>query len=109
MKEELRTKRPIGVCKYTKLVGHEDPTAKKAELDWSRFTYDEKRRLYILNPDLGFNPGRDSIWVYTKEFIDEWVCEMENTVLVMRDHAKSHLGFLDKNGEFGENNYNFNQ
>lgn len=93
MKEELRKTRPIGVCKIIPVVD-EDPTAHKYEIDWSFFTFDSNRRVYIRKPMIGHNPDRDALWVYTEEFMKKWEDELENKIFVMRDDAKEILGFI---------------
>lgn len=64
-----------------------DPTAVKQVLDHSFFTFDYNRNLYIRK---GLQTDKE-VWVYTKEFIDEWEYEMSQTVLVMRDEFKPLL------------------
>lgn len=91
MKEEIRTTIPIGVTKWIPIKGHEDSTACTQEIDWSFFIYDSNRLVYIRKPDVGFNPERDTLWVYTKEFIDIWKEDLANHIWVMRDEMKPLL------------------
>lgn len=87
MKEELRTTRPIGVCKYIPIEGHEDSTATKQEIDFSYFIYDQSRQLYIRK---GL-PTDEVRWVYTKEFMEDWKHELSQVYFVMRDEMRPLL------------------
>lgn len=95
MNEELRTTRPIGVLKYSKAIGHEDPSAEKAEIDWDFFMYDSNRDVYIRKPAPLFDensvPRNDPLWVYTGEMMRDWSEELKNVVFVFRDGVKEYL------------------
>ncbi len=91
MKEEIRTTRPIGVTKSIPIKGHRDPTACKHEIDWNYFTYDSNRCVYIRKPSIGFKPERDSLWVYTEEFMKKWEQELSEVMFVMREELRPLL------------------